>query len=213
MNNVSNLDLMELSKEELIELYVKYKSSNISHRLWCLTHPDIPINFSTEFVKLLKKIEKLTELNGQGVLSPDIMLDALIDSIYSDCRGLFCEKESYSKNYTLQNCLTIANETKAVKEINEIIDKKQFKDRVVCDYSFRGWVKLVTDKAIVHKDNLSGEEKQKINYRYEFLNDISNVFEFQYYIFQIHDIYVKVVDSFGADILTKKKHIQEINPA
>ncbi|HBE9181822.1 TPA: hypothetical protein KNH08_004758 [Serratia fonticola] len=198
----SSLDLTKLSKEELIELYAKYKSSNISHRLWCLTHQDIPVNFSSEFVKLIEKLEKLVELNSLGTTSPDIFLDALIDSIYSDCRGLFCEKNGNSKNYTLQNCLNIVNENNAVTEIDENINRKEFNDKIVCNHSFREWGKFVTDKAIVHKDNLTEDKKKIIDYRYKFLSDSSNVFEFQYYIFHIHNIYVNIVECFAEDLLS-----------
>ncbi|MCQ8380406.1 hypothetical protein JEK38_10040 [Klebsiella pneumoniae] len=198
----SSIDLTKLSKEELIELYEKHKSSNIAHQLWCLTHPDIPVNFSSEFVKLIEKLEKLVELNSQGETSPDILLDALIDSIYSDCRGLFCEKSDDSKNYTLQNCLKIANENDAVTKIDAIIHRKEFSDEIVCDYSFWKWVKFVTDKAIVHKDNLTEDKKKIIEYRYQFLNNGLNVFDFQYYIVQIHNIYVNVVECFAEDLLS-----------
>lgn len=201
MINTNTIDLTTLSKEELIEHFVKYRSLNISHRLWCLTHPDIPINFSFEFVKLLEKVKKLNELNGEGLISPSIILDALIDSIYSDCRGLFCEREGNSKNYTLQNCLMIAHENEAIDKINEIINRKEFSDGVVCVYSFREWVKFVTDKAIVHKDNLTEDKRKTINYRYEFMNNSANVFEFQFCIYQIHEVYARVVERFGAEIL------------
>lgn len=197
MDTNSSIDLTKLSKDELIELYNKYRTPNISHRLWCLTHPEIPINFSTEFVKLLEKIEKLIELNSNGVLSPDVILDALIDSIYSDCRGLFCENERNSKNYTLQNCLKIAKIDNAVIWINEIIDKKEFSDNIVRDYSFRKWVKFVTDKSIAHKDNITDDKRKEINYRWQFLNNSENVFEFQYYIFKIHSVYEKAIEHFG----------------
>ncbi|MDC9580431.1 hypothetical protein PSI15_02400 [Xenorhabdus sp. PR6a] len=197
MNTNSDLDLTKLSKEELIECYGKYKNSAITHRLWCLAHPEIPINFSSEFVKLIEKCEKLLELNSNGTLSPNIILDALIDSIYSDCRGLFCENEKNSKNYTLQNCLKIANINNAVIQINEIIDKKEFSDEVVRNYSFREWVKFVTDKSIAHKDNLTEDQRQKINYKCKFLNDSTNLLEFLYYLIQIHIVYEKVVMHFG----------------
>lgn len=196
-----NLDLTKLSKEELIKLYAKYRTSNIAHQLWCLTHPDIPVNFSLEFVKLIDKLEKLIELNRQEITSTDIMLNALIDSIYSDCRGLFCERTNNSKNYTLQNCLRIANEINAVNRINKLIDQKEFSDDIVRNYSFREWIKFVTDKAIAHKDNLTEDQKNIINYRYKFLNNSINVLEFQCYIYDIHNIYVNIVESFVVDIL------------
>lgn len=207
--NNSSVDLTLLSKEKLVELYAKYRSaSNISHRLWCLEHPEIPINFSSEFVSLLEKIEKLIELNNDSNSPPDILSNALIDSIYLDCRGLFCENEKNFKNYTLQNCLKIAYLNNAATKVDEIIDKKEFSDEIVRDYSFRKWVKFVTDKSIAHKDNLTKDERQKIRHRFKFLNDSSNLFEFQYYIFQIHNIYEKIINDFAEVELKKYKLLQ-----
>lgn len=189
-----------LSKDELTEYYGKNKHDiYAAHRLWCLANPEIPINFSAEFVGLLERLEKLVELNGSNVTSPDVLLDSLIDSIYSDCRALFCENTKYSENYTLQNCLRITNTAvidNAVTWINEIIDKKDFSDEIVKDYSFRGWVKFVTDKAVAHKDNLTEDEREKIRYKNKFLNNAVNVFEFSRYIFEVHCIYQKVIINF-----------------
>lgn len=202
MTSSINIDLTTLSQEELIELYKRYRTPIIAHNLWCRTHPDIPVNFSLAFVRLLEKFEKLVELNDdEDITTPDVMLDALIDSIYTDCRGLFCEKKSLGKNYTLQNCLNIVNEKKAVEEIDKIIDGKDFNDPIVSNYSFRDWVKFVTDRAIAHKDNLSGSERIAANYRYKFLNNSMNVFEFQYYIYQVHNIYEKIVGDFASEAL------------
>ncbi|MDU4129497.1 MULTISPECIES: hypothetical protein [Pantoea] len=209
MPPVTTIDLTILSKEELIEIYENHNITRIAHYLWCLEHPDIPVNFSSEFVKLLDRIEKLLEMNGDGIESPDILLDALIDSIYTDCRALFCESEGRRKNYTLQNCLNLIDEKKAVEEINKIIDSRQFEDPIICRYSFRKWVKFVTDRAIAHKDNLEEGEKTTANYRYEFLNNPVNVFEFQLYIYQIHNIYEKIVEKFALDLLEKHKKAKQ----
>lgn len=199
----STIDITKLSKTELLELYREHKLINIAHRLWCLEHTEIPVNFSSEFVKLLEKLNKLVKLNVSGNLSPEIMLDALIDSIYSDCRGLFCENEKNNKNYTLQNCLKVAGLDEAVADINDLINRKEFSDEVVKDYSFREWVKLVTDKSIAHKDNLTEDIRKKIDYRCSFFNNMENILEFQYYIFQIHRVYEQVVSDFGNNELNK----------
>lgn len=209
MTSDTIIELTSLSKGELIELYEKHKIPRVAHYLWCLEHPDIPDNFSSAFVRLLDKIGKLLELNGDGIKTPDILLDALIDSIYTDCRGLFCESEGRRKNYTLQNCLKFVDEKKSVEEINKIINSKRFEDPVTCNYSFREWVKFVTDKTIAHKDNLEDSERVAANYRYEFFNNPFNVCEFQYYIYEIHKIYEKTVERFALDLLEKHNKIKQ----
>lgn len=203
MNTNKNIDLDNLTDEELIELYSKRKDIRVAHHLWCRTHNDIPINFSGEFVKLLNKIEVLNDSRSIKFPNKEMLLNCLIDSIYMDCRGLFCENESKSRseNYTLQNCLKKANLDGAVVEINEIIKNKKFTDNIVKEFSFWGWVKLVTDKSIAHKDSITNENVGLINYRHNFLMNIFNLIEFQTYIYQIHEIYEQVVKDFGENII------------
>ncbi|MGC0828459.1 hypothetical protein [Pantoea agglomerans] len=196
-----NIDLDNLTNEQLIEIYAERKDIRVAHQLWCRTHIDIPINFSNEFVKLLNKFEVLNDSRRESFPNKETLLNCLIDSIYVDCRGLFCESPKQSKNYTLQNCLKISNLNDAVDRINEIIIEKDFKDELVRYFSFWGWVKLVTDKSIAHKDQITEENIELINYRHKFLLDPDNAIDFQLYIFKIHEIYVKVVNDFGENLL------------
>ncbi|HIA6263900.1 hypothetical protein [Escherichia coli] len=91
MNTGITIDLTNLSEDELLDLYSMYKSANIAHQLWCRRHENIPEHFPIIFVTLLERIKRVTEKNSEGVKTPDVDLDALIDTIYIGCRSMFCE--------------------------------------------------------------------------------------------------------------------------
>lgn len=73
------------------------------------------------------------------------------------------------------------------------------------DESFFSLVKLVSNKSIAHQESLSGKKREKIDYRYKFLNDNSNICEFQYYIFRCHRIYENIVKEYGDTLLNELK--------
>ncbi|EAN4294505.1 hypothetical protein EG772_24580, partial [Salmonella enterica subsp. enterica serovar Worthington] len=135
---------------------------------------------------LLERIKRVTEKNSEGVKTPDVDLDALIDTIYIGCRSMFCENPGLKNNYTLQNCLRKANYHNEARVIDNILQEKKFTDSIMKDESFFSLVKLVSNKSIAHQESLSGKKREKIDYRYKFLNDNSNICEFQYYIFRCH---------------------------
>lgn len=198
-NNNESVDKM--TRDELTEYYGEHKNNlYAAHRLWCLANPGIPDNFSSEFVILLEKLQKLVELNSNPVEPLDILHRTLIDSIYIDCRALFCEKKGkLPDNYTLQNCFRIAGIApidSAIDWVNQIIEKVCFNDEVVKDYSFKEWVKFVTDKTVAHKDSLTEEERNLINHKYKFLTNPYNFSIFQSRIFEIHCVYEKVITHF-----------------
>ncbi|HDD8623746.1 TPA: hypothetical protein PBO66_004280, partial [Escherichia coli] len=128
---------------------------------------------------LLARIERVIEKNNEKIKTPDIDLDALIDAIYINCRSMFCEDPNLKTNYTLQNCLRNANYNNEADLIDNILKETNFTDKIVKDLSFFNLVKLVSDKSIAHQDNLSEDKRKIIDYRYKFLNDNSNICEFQ----------------------------------
>lgn len=73
------------------------------------------------------------------------------------------------------------------------------------DESFFSLVKLVSNKSIAHQESLSGKKREKIDYRYKFLNDNSNICEFQYYIFRCHRFYENIVKEYGDTLLNELK--------
>lgn len=124
MNSQKTIDLADLSEDDLLDLYSMHKSVNIAHQLWCRRYEKIPGNFSKIFVTLLERIERVTEKTSEGVKTPDIDLDALIDTIYIDCRSMFCENPELKNDYTLQNCLRKANYHNEASFIDNILQKK-----------------------------------------------------------------------------------------
>ncbi|EOM1162325.1 hypothetical protein ACNA9J_004575 [Salmonella enterica subsp. enterica serovar Infantis] len=205
MNTGITIDLTNLSEDELLDLYSMYKSANIAHQLWCRRHENIPEHFSIIFVTLLERIKRVTEKNSEGVKTPDVDLDALIDTIYIGCRSMFCENPDLKNNYTLQNCLRKANYHNEARVIDNILQEKKFTDSIMKDESFFSLVKLVSNKSIAHQESLSGKKREKIDYRYKFLNDNSNICEFQYYIFRCHRIYENIVKEYGDTLLNELK--------
>ncbi|MBS0859604.1 hypothetical protein [Providencia rettgeri] len=199
MDRTNNeIDLAVLTEDELIKLYVETSNIKIAHQLWCLSYPEIPVNFSVEFVNLIEKLERLLTPEIHNLPPSDVIFKSLIDSIYSDCRGLFCENKRYDKNYTLQNCLKTAGITNAADWIDEILQEKSFTDTTIKDFSFHEWIKFVTDKSIAHKDSLDENERNLINYKHQFFKNPINTNEFTCYIFQAHRVYERAVDHFGA---------------
>lgn len=205
MNTGLTIELTNLSEKELIKLYSKYKTSNIAHQLWCRRYENIPSNFSKIFITLLARIERVIEKNNEKIRTPDIDLDALIDAIYINCRSMFCENPNLKTNYTLQNCLRNANYNNEADLIDNILKETNFTDKIVKDISFFNLVKLFSDKSIAHQDNLSEDKRKIIDYRYKFLNDNSNICEFQYYIYKCHCIYENVVKKYGDELLNDFK--------
>lgn len=203
-------DLMTLSRDELLELYRQSKSSNVAHRLWCLDHKDIPINFSINFQYLLKKLESLFDaqcLLDEATIDGDtdrldiltIMLEGLIDSIYMECRSMFCERKK--DNYTLQNSLKVANFIDEAGKIEKIIREERFEEPIAQKCSFWLLVKTVADKKIAHKDVLTEIDSQQIDYRFEFLlNPLSNA-TFLSYLYDIHGVYERAVMQYVDDEL------------
>ncbi|ECH8535546.1 hypothetical protein GT04_004375 [Salmonella enterica subsp. enterica] len=150
---------------------------------------------------LLNRIDRLNTRNAEGIVTPEVDLDALIDIIYVNCRSLFCEDPNLKKNYTMQNCLRSAGYKDEADLMDEVIQGKEFSDKRIQKYSFKEWVKFVTNKSIAHKENLSESKTELLEYRYAFLNDNINLCEFQYYIYRIHNVYEEIVKGYANKLL------------
>ncbi|HFG6592184.1 TPA: hypothetical protein ACGHH5_003200 [Salmonella enterica subsp. enterica serovar 1,4,[5],12:b:-] len=205
MTTETNINLKESSEDELLNLYSKHNGINIAHELWCRRYKKIPQNFSKVFMTLLERISRVTEKNSEGVQTPDIDLDALIDTIYISCRSMFCEDPDLKKNYTIQNCLRKAKYDKEAALIDSILLEENFTNEVMKNESFFSLVKLVSNKSIAHQENLSATKSEKVDYRYVFLNENVNVLEFQYYLFKAHKVYESVVKKYADKLLYDSK--------
>lgn len=182
----------------------------VAHRIFCLNHPSIPNNFSNIFVTLIEKMEALAdiELSVDEILHKELTIKVYIESIYSDLRSVFLENERMVKNYTLTNSVKLTQgpiekklaELKVkddIGDINKILDEKRFSDEDIKDKSFRELIKLITDKTIAHKDEINEENLSIIEKRYDFLKIGLTKSEITSYIYDIHNIYEKVVFNYA----------------
>lgn len=193
-------DIRDLAKDELVNQYRKAKEIGcvgrmlpLAHRLWCLAYPGIPENFSSNFTKLLEKLKKLSEMVHSHKQLDEMQFEVLVDSIYMDCRSMFCENDRQTGNYTLQNCLRTADVTNAATWMDDIFKKQVFTNEKVKSYSFFSWVKFVTDKSLAHKDPVPTDKQELLGYRYDFFRDEMNIHQFTGIIFRANEIYAKTV--------------------
>lgn len=197
-------DIRDLTKDELVKQYHEAKKIGCvgrmlppAHRLWCLAYPGIPENFSSNFIKLLEKLERVAEMVHSDKQPDEMQFEVLVDSIYMDCRSMFCENDRQTGNYTLQNCLRTAGVTNAATWMDEIFKKQAFTNEKVKSDSFFSWVKFVTDKSLAHKDPVPTDKQELLDYRYDFFRDEMNLHEFTFIIFQANEVYVKAVTHYA----------------
>lgn len=214
-------DIRDLTKDELVNQYRKAKEINcvgrmlpLAHRLWCLGYPGIPENFSINFIKLIEKLERVAEMVHSHKQSDEMQFEALVDSIYMDCRSMFCEHYRQTGNYTLQNCLRTAGATNAATLMDKIFKKPAFTNEKLTNEkmksgSFFLWVKFVTDKSLAHKDPVPTDEQELLDYRYDFFRDEMNLHEFTFIIFQANEIYVSAVTHYADIQLFRQEPCQD----
>lgn len=182
----------------------------VAHAIFCLNHPNIPNNFSNIFVTLIDKMDALAdiEFSRDKILHRELTVKVYIESIYSDLRAIFLENEEKVKNYTLANSVKLTqgpiekklaelNFKDDIGDINKILNEKRFSDENIKDKSFRDLIKLITNKTIAHKDEINQKNINIIEKRYDFLKSSITKSEITSYIYDIHNIYEKVVFNYA----------------